>query len=329
MTRAAAWHRSRMRAATVVANTYGSDGRVLPRSTPGASRQPSPGTRSPRPRQSPTHGSITVDTHSGAALVSRRDGEGDLTSFAYDAAYNPTPVTVGRANAATMTYDGRGNVLRSRRRRRSYVQRSRTTSRTMSLKRTMKSHHDERVRHGRQPDETTYSDGPSTFDRDPAGTGLLVGVTDQRGKSTSFDYDADANLETITSPGGASTTMSYDAVGGMIERIEPRGNVGGATPSDYATVSGMTLRITSRRLPTRLTCERIRVRPRRNRTARPTRTTTRRRSGTTPPTISCRSRTRRTTSPPMATTMPATSSPGRTPMTTSRRQYDRRTGLRR
>lgn len=64
--------------------------------------------------------------------------------------------------------------------------------------------------------------------------GLLKSLTNQRSKTSTYDYDADGNLSKITSPLGLKTTMGYDSSGRLTSRRDPRGNVPNP-PSGYLT----------------------------------------------------------------------------------------------
>jgi RHS repeat-associated protein len=64
--------------------------------------------------------------------------------------------------------------------------------------------------------------------------GLLKSLTNQRSKTSTYDYDSSGNLTKITSPLGLKTTMGYDTSGRLTSRRDPRGNVPNP-PSGYLT----------------------------------------------------------------------------------------------
>jgi YD repeat-containing protein len=64
--------------------------------------------------------------------------------------------------------------------------------------------------------------------------GLLKSVTNQRSKTTSYEYDSAGNLTKVTSPLGLKTTMTYDSSGRMLTSRDPRGNVPNP-PAGYLT----------------------------------------------------------------------------------------------
>ncbi len=50
-------------------------------------------------------------------------------------------------------------------------------------------------------------------------------MSNQRSKTSTYDYDSSGNLTKITSPLGLKTTMGYDSSGRLTSRRDPRGNV--------------------------------------------------------------------------------------------------------
>ena len=59
-----------------------------------------------------------------------------------------------------------------------------------------------------------------------------------RGKTWTSTYFATGELESVTSPLGNKTSYGIDDDGRTISMVEPRGNVGGATPADYTWAYG-------------------------------------------------------------------------------------------
>ena len=186
-------------------------------------------------------GGTTVDTYSGPMLMSRRDALGDVTTFGYDAVYDRTSISDARSNTTAMTYDGRGNLL------------TRTAPAPLSYLETWTYNSlDEPLSHqdGRGA-TTTYTydaagniltaTGPApispvaTNTYDPSGHGLLISITDTRGKSTAFGYDAQANRNRITSPLGEITTLTYDGAGRVLTTVDPLGNATGGNPAEHTT----------------------------------------------------------------------------------------------
>jgi RHS repeat-associated protein len=88
----------------------------------------------------------------------------------------------------------------------------------------------------REDGETTFTYWTTTSSPTPPSTnvGLLKSVENQRGKTTTYDYDSAGNLTKITSPLGFETTIGYDSSGRLTSRRDPRGNVPDP-PAGYLT----------------------------------------------------------------------------------------------
>jgi RHS repeat-associated protein len=61
----------------------------------------------------------------------------------------------------------------------------------------------------------------------------LLTETDERSKTTTREYWPTGQLKSVTSDLGHKTTFALDDDGRFTSMVEPRGNAGGATPSDY------------------------------------------------------------------------------------------------
>lgn len=81
--------------------------------------------------------------------------------------------------------------------------------------------------------ETAADGGVTTYTYDVVGNKLTQ--KNPLNKTTTYTYDANNRLASATTPLGNKTTYFYDVSGNLIKEIEPRGNVQGATPDDYAT----------------------------------------------------------------------------------------------
>jgi RHS repeat-associated protein len=64
--------------------------------------------------------------------------------------------------------------------------------------------------------------GQLTVDADP-GTGRINKMTDQGGRSVSYQYDAAGRLVTMTDPLGQTTSYTYDAANRLLTNTNPRG----------------------------------------------------------------------------------------------------------
>jgi YD repeat-containing protein len=63
----------------------------------------------------------------------------------------------------------------------------------------------------------------------------LKTVTAPDGGVTTYTYDDRGLTSAIVAPDGGKTTFVYDSLGRLWKRIDPRGNVTGATPADFTT----------------------------------------------------------------------------------------------
>ncbi len=225
---------------TVVTNEYGPDGRVSAQTDARGKR----GTFDWDPATETStftdaNGGTWVDVYDAGLLLSKTNPLGDQTTYTYDAAFQLSSITDGRGNTTLLTYDRRGNLLR------------RQAPSPLSTVETFgyDSRNDLAVTIDGNGWTTYYGhdtagnlnerNGPGNFHwfygLDPAGTGLRISATDPRGKTTTYGYDGDANLASVTTPLGNRTTMTYDAAGRLLTSVDPRGNAAGANPADYTT----------------------------------------------------------------------------------------------
>jgi RHS repeat-associated protein len=171
--------------------------------------------------------------YSGNLLVRRIDPLANAWLYQYDAGMNARKVTDARGSSTTMTYDPRGNLL------------TRTSPLPFSYQEiwTYTARNDPLSFRDRRGSTTDFgydgagnltsitradADGPgplgrpqTLFGRDPAGTGLLVSLTDPRSKTTTFSY-LNGNLSEIRSARGHRTTLCYDGSGRLIGLVDPR-----------------------------------------------------------------------------------------------------------
>lgn len=223
---------------TIVRNVYGPGGRVT-------EQYDALGKKSTLAWEPSTQTATMTDARGGAwkdvyqnnILVKRIDPLGHATSFGWDDDLNLVAVTDPRGNTWEQEYDGAGNLTR----------RIPPAGLGFDAVYTYNTRNDLTGARDGRANTTTYAYDASgnlitltapgalatSFGRDPTGTGLLRSLTDARGKTTTFDHDASGNLTEVTPPLGFRTTMTYDAAGRMLSMVEPRGNVSGATPSDF------------------------------------------------------------------------------------------------
>ena len=138
--------------------------------------------------------------------VSQTDPTGDSQSWTYNGFNEPLTHTDANQNTTTYTYDGNGNLT--------------TVSTPIDASTTAL---------------TTYR-----YD-DPANPGSLTSVVDPNGNTTTFAYNGYDELTSTVDPVGDTTTYTYTCAGCRAHlgvpytMVAPKGNVAGATASDYTT----------------------------------------------------------------------------------------------
>src|SRR6185312_14622489 len=193
-------------------------------------------------------GNVTVDHYEYAVKVSETRGAGTAqpatTSYLYDpATLQPVSIIDPNGHAATMTYDGKGNLLSStdrlnRKTSYTYNDLNEPLTETDPLGVTTTMNYDA---HGNllsrsrpltgSPDTqtVTYTYG------DAAHPGDDTVMTDPAGKTWTYGYDAYGDRTSTTDPLGNKTTSTYNAIGWLLSTTSPRGNVGGANPASFTT----------------------------------------------------------------------------------------------
>ena len=185
-----------------------------------------------------------VDDYYGGILVSQSDPLGNTTQYSFDASLGLAATIDANGRTFVTDSDTFGNPLKRR-----YPQPFDTFETW-----TYNANNDPLTHRDRRGNTTTftydsagnlktlnepYAQGVypvTTYNYDPAGTGLLFSVVDPLLKTTSYGYDVDANRDRVTTPLGNVTTMAYDAAGRMTSLVEPRGNATGADPEQYRTL---------------------------------------------------------------------------------------------
>ena len=179
-------------------------------------------------------------------LASTTTPLGNKTTYFYDADGNQTKVVEPRGNVAgatpddyatTSTYDAAGRPLTETNplgQTTSYAYDKVGNQVTVTDPRgmTTTSAYDGR---NRLTSTTAPDGGVTSFTYD--GNGNQLTRTDPRAKTWASAYDLANRLASESTPLGNKTTSFYDANGRRIKTVEPRGNVAGANPDDYATVS--------------------------------------------------------------------------------------------
>ncbi len=165
--------------------------------------------------------SYTYDA--GGRMLSRVDPRGNVqganpddfkTTYTYDGAGRMLTETDPLGHVTTYAYDASGN---------------RTTVTDANTKTTTYAYDAA----NRVTSITAPDTGVTSYTYDTVGNKLTE--TNPNNKTTTYSYDADNRLASVTTPLGNKTTYSYDGNGNLTKQVEPRGNVQGANPDDYAT----------------------------------------------------------------------------------------------
>jgi RHS repeat-associated protein len=153
---------------------------------------------------------LTYDAQNNVTSVT--DARGKLTQYGYDAAGNNTSITLDGQQVFAATYDGQGQMLTST------DGNGNTTTYSYDAAGNLASVTDPRG------NETTY-----TY----TDAGLLASEVDPRGNcagcnpaehTTSYSYDADGRLLSVTDQLGHTTSYSYDAAGNKTSETDANGH---------------------------------------------------------------------------------------------------------
>ncbi len=153
----------------------------------------------------------------GGRMVKRTDGNGHITTYGYDADGDRTSEK-DAAGETKWTYDATHDLI------------STTTpgGETTTIERDENGNVESISRPG--PGETVQETSFS-YDED----GQLESVTDPLERTWSFGYDAAGNRTSETDPLGNTATLGYDGASRLVSVVSPRGNAEGAEASDYET----------------------------------------------------------------------------------------------
>jgi RHS repeat-associated protein len=188
-----------------------------------------------------------VYKHLDNLLVSVTDPLERTTSYSYDGMARRAAVTDPRGNTRRFEYDERGNLVREVAPSPLSYEITRTFNSTNDLlTETDGRGHTTAYAYAtifdaaadyqtgqlktitdREGGVTTFKYWTTSSTPTPPATnvGLLKKLTNQRSKTTSYDYDSAGNLTKITSPLGLKTTFGYDSSGRQTSKRDPRGNV--------------------------------------------------------------------------------------------------------
>lgn len=185
---------------------------------------------------------------SGADLTRRTDGYGTADEatweFSHDPAGNVIQAIDPNGNEWNSLWDSAGNCTSSTNplghtKSATYNSFNRLTSITDELGSTSSFDYDSNgnLLTATRP-TASGGTGTTTLAYDPSRPGDVIRKTDALGRVARYGYDADGNLTSKTDPTGGRTTFDHNAIGWVTAIVSPRGNVVGASPSDYrSTIS--------------------------------------------------------------------------------------------
>jgi YD repeat-containing protein len=187
----------------------------------------------------PENHTTTID-YAGNRASRVTDAQGFITTYRYD--YNrgtrqyDVTVTTPEGKVEVGRYDAEGKLLRQE-------TGTRLVTRVVKNSANVDISYDERglptrteYDANRNPIKVTYPDGSTTSATWDARFSLPLTRTDELGVTTSYDYDSQGNLLTMTEASGLPeqriTTATYDVVGQRLTQT-----VKGATPQEDATTT--------------------------------------------------------------------------------------------
>jgi RHS repeat-associated protein len=187
-------------------------------------------------------GVVVWDGYRGNVLVYSQRGNGDTNNHRYDGTLNRNLVVNGSQNQHESHYDAAGNLIEqfapqglNFSEKTKYDDRNNPTEHVDGNGRKWTDTYNEF-------DELVQSEDPEhhTIKYAYDGRGLLVTVTDQRGKVTRYENIPDGQQNAgltaaIVSPLGRRTEYGYDKTGRQITKVDPRGTLPGAKPQNFTT----------------------------------------------------------------------------------------------
>lgn len=223
---------------TLVTNAYGVDGRVQAQTdavgkTTRFSWDPATETAA----VTDANGGVWRHDYDAGVLVREIDPAGKVTALAHDGDLNPVAVTSPSGERTTMTYDATGNLL---------VATAPASLGTVRKTFTYDARNDPVevtdargavTRYTYTPEgntETVTQDGVRVASYAYDDEGRVVASTDGNGKTTRYAYAAaTGDLVSVTDPLGNETTYTYDGAGRVATRVDPKGNLPGASPAEF------------------------------------------------------------------------------------------------
>ena len=185
---------------------------------------------------------VVWDGYQGNVLIYSQRGNGDTNNHRYDGKLNRNLVVNGNANQHESQYDAAGNLIEQfAPQPMKFSEQTRYDARNNPIEHT-DANGDKWKDTWNEFDELVQSEDAEhhkisyTYD----GRGILVSVTDQRGKVTRYenipDGQPNAGLNSaVVSAAGRRLEYGYDKTGRKVFAVDPRGLVAGAKPKDYTT----------------------------------------------------------------------------------------------
>jgi RHS repeat-associated protein len=187
-------------------------------------------------------GVVVWDGYRGNVLVYSQRGNGDTNNHRYDGTLNRNLVVNGNQNQHESRYDAAGNLIEQfAPQPMKFAEQTKYDSRNNPI---------EHVDGNGDKWKDTYNEFDELVESEDAehhkiryaydGRGLLVSVTDERGKVTRYENIPDGQpnaglTRAVISPEGRRAESGYDKTGRQLFSIDPRGLVPGAKPQNYTT----------------------------------------------------------------------------------------------
>ena len=222
---------------TVFENIYGTDGRVIEqRDSFGNATIFAWNAATETSTMTDPKGKTWTDDYSAGVLIGTTEPSG-TTGVSWDEDLNPVGGTDANGKSWSATYDAGGNLLtRTAPAPLSYVETWTYDSTNNPLTYTDGRGNTTTYTYDTTGRLTTRTwPGGATETRTYSASGQVASLTDANNHTTTYGYDANGNLTSVTTAAGSVTTYTYDAAGRVLTKVDPRGNVAGATPADYTT----------------------------------------------------------------------------------------------
>ena len=160
----------------------------------------------------------TLTYNAEEELVTKTDGDGHSTTYAYDSAGNKTSETNADSDSIHWTYDGLHDIT------------STTTPEGETTTYELDSHGN-RLSESRPAPGSTTQTTSYTYNSH----GEQTSKTDPDGHTWTYGYDSHGDKTSETDPNGDETTYTYDADSRKTSETKPAGNVSGAEAAKYTT----------------------------------------------------------------------------------------------